>query len=182
MIAIRLTILVLLACGLGYPLLMTGVAQVLFPYQSAGSLIAARDRRPLGSMLIGQAFEGPQWFHGRPSAVDYRAESSGASNLGPTNRKLIARVTSDVERLRAENPTWGDRPVPVDLVTETGSGLDPHISPESARLQAPRVAHARNIGLDEVNSLIDAHTALPDLGVFGAPRVNVLALNLALIR
>ncbi len=182
MIAIRLTLVSFLVCGLLYPLAITGLAQLLFPRQANGSLISGSDGRKLGSKLIGQRFEGPAWFQGRPSGVDYKAESSGAGNLGPTSRKLVERVKADVARVRAENPTWGAKPIPSDLVAESGSGLDPHISPESARLQAPRVALARNLSPGEVLGLVAAHTEGPAWGLFGPPRVNVLELNLSLGR
>ncbi|MBU6427487.1 MAG: potassium-transporting ATPase subunit KdpC [Cyanobacteria bacterium REEB65] len=179
--ALKLTLLTFVLCGLAYPLLTTGLAQSLFPRQANGSLIpAGKGKPPFGSALIGQEFTGPQWFRPRSSAIGYKAEASGASNDGPTNKALLERVASEAAVVRAENPTIGDKPIPVDLLTTSGSGLDPDISIASARLQAARVAKARRLSEDAVLALIDAHTEGRDLGLFGEPRVNVLELNLAL--
>jgi potassium-transporting ATPase KdpC subunit len=190
--AIILVIALTLITGLGYPLAMTGLSQVIFPYQSQGSLIE-RDGKVIGSELIGQTFVGDHYFHGRPSATTgpdpadpsksvsqpYNAENSGGSNLGPTNKALIDRVKADVETLKQENPS---QPVPLDLVTTSGSGLDPHISPEAALFQVPRVAKARNLAEDRVRQLVSENTEGRTFGILGEPRVNVLALNLALDR
>jgi K+-transporting ATPase ATPase C chain len=178
--ALRLSLVTFVLCGIAYPLAMTGIAQAAFPHQANGSLIQAADGTLVGSELIGQKFTGPEWFHGRSSSIDYKAEASGASNYGPTNKALFDRVASESKVVRAENPTLGNRPIPVDLLTTSGSGLDPHITPASALLQVPRVARARGLTEDKVRRLVEANTDRPDLGLFGESRVNVLKLNLSL--
>ena len=176
--------------GLAYPLAVTGLAGSIFPAEAAGSLIV-RDGKVVGSALIGQSFTGAGFFHGRPSATTapdpadaattvpapYNAANSMGSNLGPTSAALAERVRGDLARLREENP---GRPVPVDLVTASGSGLDPDISPEAALFQVPRVARARNLPEDTLRGLVAAQVRGRTLGLLGEPRVNVLALNLAL--
>lgn len=176
--------------GLAYPLAVTGLAGLIFPARAAGSLIS-RDGQVIGSALIGQSYTGATYFHGRPSATSapdpadpsktvpapYNASNSAGSNLGPTSAALAERVKGDRDALTAENPGW---PVPVDLVTASGSGLDPDISPDAALFQVPRVAKARNLPEDRLRQLVAAQSEGRTLGLLGEPRVNVLALNLAL--
>ena len=177
--AILMTIVTTILLGLVYPLVVTGLAQVLFKDKANGQLIE-RDGRIVGSRIIGQPFSSPGYFRSRPSAASaagYDAGASSGSNLGPTNKKLIDRVKADVAKLQVENP---GRPVPVDLVTTSGSGLDPHISPAAAEFQVPRVARERGMSEDEVRQVVRAHTAGRQFGFLGEPVVNVLELNLDL--
>jgi K+-transporting ATPase ATPase C chain len=191
---IRPAIVVLVALtligGLAYPLAITGIAQIIFPYQAQGSMIE-RDGHVVGSALIGQEFDGDKYFHSRPSATTapdpkdptktvaapYNAMNSGGSNLGPSNKALIDRVQGDIDKLKKENPSAA---VPIDLVTTSASGLDPNISPEAALFQVPHIAKARNLPEDRVRQLVADHTEGRLFGLLGEPRVNVLQINLAL--
>jgi K+-transporting ATPase ATPase C chain len=176
--------------GLAYPLALTGLSQLIFPSQANGSLVSLGGK-VVGSALIGQSFTDPQWFHGRPSATTnadpadatktvpapYNAMASGGSNLSPTSKALAERVAADAAALKAENP---GTPIPADLLTTSASGLDPHISPAAAMFQVPRIAKARGIDEARLRDLVAANTETPLVGLLGEPRVNVLALNLAL--
>jgi K+-transporting ATPase ATPase C chain len=176
--SIRFTLVVTVLFGLGYPLAVTGIAGVLFPRQAAGSLIL-KDGKVIGSELLAQSFTTDRYFHPRPSAAGngFDATSSGGSNLAQSNAKLVARIQGDIDKLAKQNP---GKPVPIDLVTASGSGLDPDITPDAAIYQAPGVARARGLSEDRVRQLIAEHTAPRQLGLLGEPRVNVLDLNLAL--
>jgi K+-transporting ATPase ATPase C chain len=188
--AIVVLVALTLITGLAYPLAMTGIAQILFPYQARGSLIE-RNGAVVGSELIGQQFDSDKYFHGRPSATTspdpkdptktvpapYNAANSGGSNLGPSNKALIDRVKGDMDKLKAENPST---PVPADLVTTSASGLDPDISPDAAFFQVPRIAKSRNLPEERIRQLVEDHTDGRLFGFLGEPRVNVLKLNLAL--
>jgi K+-transporting ATPase ATPase C chain len=180
--AVLMTIVTTVLLGLIYPLAVTGLAQVIFPSQANGSLIRSTDGTVIGSSLIGQPFSSPGYFRSRPSAAGangYDAGASSGSNLGPTNKKLIDRVKADVEKAQAENP---GKPVPIDLVTTSGSGLDPHISPAAAEFQVPRVARERRLTEEQLRQIIARHTAGRQFGLLGEPTVNVLELNLDLDR
>ena len=182
MISIKMTIVLTILLGIIYPLAMTGVANVLFPHQAQGSLIE-RDGKVVGSELIGQTFAAPGYFHSRPSAAGdkgYDASNSSGSNLGPTNKTLISTVQQRVKDVVEANPGIDAHQVPMDLVTASGSGLDPEISPASADIQVARIAKARGIGEDDVRLLIQQNTRSRYLGILGEPGVNVLTLNLAL--
>jgi potassium-transporting ATPase KdpC subunit len=176
--AIWFTLVTTVIFGVIYPLTVTGMAQLFFHDRANGQLLE-RNGKLVGSRIIGQAFTSPGYFHPRPSAAGtgYDATASGGSNLAPTNKNLIERVKGDVQKLHAENPNAA---IPVDLVTTSGSGLDPDISPEAAEFQIPRVAHARNMKQEDLRALVQKHTKGRDLGFLGEPRVNVLELNLEL--
>jgi len=177
-ISVWMTIVTTVLLGIVYPLVVTGIAQVIFPKKANGQLIT-QSGKVIGSHVIGQPFSGSTYFHSRPSAAGtgYDAANSGGTNLGPTNKTLISRVEQDTAALHAENPNL---PVPVDLVTTSASGLDPHISIAAAEFQIPRVARARAMSESQLQQLVDAHTEYRQFGFLGEPRVNVLELNLAL--
>ena len=178
--AVRITVVLTVLTGMLYPALVTGIAKAIFPRQAAGSLVEVGGKT-VGSELLGQKFVKPEYFQGRPSAAGdgYDAANSGASNLGPTNQKLVDRIKSDMEKFRKENPDFSG-PIPADLLTSSASGLDPHISPASASAQVPRVAKARRVAPARIQELVARSTENRQLGFLGEPRVNVLRLNLAL--
>jgi K+-transporting ATPase ATPase C chain len=177
--SIRFTLVTAVLLGIGYPLVVTGIAAVIFPHKAAGSLIQLQDGTVIGSELLAQSFTSDKYFHPRPSAAGngYDATASGGSNLAQSSKALVDRIQGSIDKLSAENP---GKPVPIDLVTTSGSGLDPDITPDAAYFQAPRVAKARGIADDRVRQLIGQHIANRQLGVLGEPRVNVLLLNLDL--
>ncbi len=177
--SILFTIVTTILLGLGYPLLVTGIAGLLFPRQAAGSLIKLNDGTVIGSELLAQSFTSDRYFHPRPSAAGngYDATSSGGSNLAQSNKTLVTRIQGDIDKLAAQNP---GKPVPIDLVTTSASGLDPDITPDAAYYQAPRIAKARNLSPESVQRLIEQHITKRQLGLLGEPRVNVLKLNLDL--
>jgi len=179
--ALRMNIFLMILLGVGYPLAVTGISQLVFPHQANGSLIT-KGNQVVGSELIGQNFTKPEYFQPRPSAAGsdgYDPTASGGFNYGPTNQKLIDRVKASVDKFHKDNPDYHG-PIPADLLTASGSGLDPEISPASAQAQLPRVAKARGVSADQLNQLVAQYTKSPDLGLLGEPRVNVLKLNLAL--
>ena len=180
---LRIKVLFTVLLGIVYPLTITGICQVFFPHQANGSLVESGGK-VIGSELIGQNFTKPEYFQPRPSAAGndgYDATASGGSNYGPTSQKLADRVKASIDKFRKDNPDYHG-PIPADLVTASASGLDPHLSPDSALAQVPRVAQARGVSIDEVGKLVAQFTEPPDLGILGDPRVNVFKLNLALDR
>jgi potassium-transporting ATPase KdpC subunit len=179
-VAVLMTVVLTVIFGIVYPLIMTGISQLVFPNQANGSLVRDNSGNVIGSALLAQSFMQPQYFHPRPSVGSYDATNSGGSNLGPTSQKLIDTVKDRVDAYRQESGLAADAPVPVDAVTASASGLDPDISPANAFLQAGRVARGRGISEDQVRSLVNQYTEGRTLGIFGEPRVNVLKLNLAL--
>jgi potassium-transporting ATPase KdpC subunit len=182
-VAVLMTVVLTVLLGIVYPLLMTGIAQVVFAYQANGSLVRSADGTVVGSAILAQNFSQPQYFHPRPSAAGpngYDATASGGSNLGPTNQKLLDTVQSNADAYRQENGLAADATVPVDAVTASASGLDPDISPANALLQVHRVATARGLSDDQVHATVDQYTEGRTLFILGEPRVNVLKLNLAL--
>jgi K+-transporting ATPase ATPase C chain len=178
--AFAITVVLTVLLGVIYPLAVTGLARLIFPRQAAGSLIE-KDGKVIGSSLIGQPFSGPSYFHSRPSAAGsgYDGTASAGTNLGPTSQKLMDSVKAAAESLREENP---DSPVPIDMVTASASGLDPHITPAAAEFQVPRIARERRLSEDEVRRIVREHAEGRQFGILGEPRVNVLELNLTLDR
>ncbi|WP_334077450.1 potassium-transporting ATPase subunit KdpC [Paenibacillus sanfengchensis] len=179
-IALRVALLFIILCGIVYPLVSTGLAQLLFPHQSNGSLLKDKDGSVVGSELIGQSFTDPSYFQGRVSSIDYKAEASGSNNYAPSNPDMLARTKASIDQWRRDNPDVPIEQLPLALVTNSGSGLDPHITPQSALVQVPRISKLTGISAAELETLVGEYTEDRDLGVFGDKRVNVLKLNLAL--
>ncbi|MDF2718660.1 MAG: potassium-transporting ATPase subunit [Paenibacillus sp.] len=179
-VVIRMSLVFIVLCGIVYPLVTTGFAQVLFPGNANGSLIENGKGEVVGSELIGQKFTDPKYFQGRVSSIDYKAEASGSNNYAPSNPDMLKRTQSSIEEWKKSNPDVPVSALPIDLITNSGSGLDPHITPESAKVQVPRIGRLTGLSADRLQQLIDDNTQGRDLGVFGEPRVNVLKLNLAL--
>ncbi|MMZ60022.1 Potassium-transporting ATPase C chain [compost metagenome] len=178
LIAIRSSMLLMLICGLLYPLLTTGIAQVLFPHQAQGSLIE-ENGKVIGSKLLAQAFTSPQYFHPRASAADYNPTASAATNAAVSSKEYVKSIEEAVNAARNDNPALSKQ-VPADLVTASASGFDPHLSPEAAKAQIPRIAKATGLSEQTLLALVDQHTERRQLGIFGEPRVNILAINRAL--
>ncbi|MCR8632556.1 potassium-transporting ATPase subunit KdpC [Paenibacillus radicis (ex Xue et al. 2023)] len=179
-IAIRASLVFIVLCGIVYPLVCTGIAQVLMPGKANGSMIYNSKGEIVGSELIGQKVTDPKFFEGRVSSIDYKAEASGTNNYAPSNPDMLKRTQESIESWKANNPDVPISKLPIGLITNSGSGLDPHISPESAKAQVPRISKLTGLPTAQLNTLVDANTEGRDLGLFGEPRVNVLKLNLAL--
>jgi K+-transporting ATPase ATPase C chain len=179
-IVLRISLVFIVLCGIIYPLVSTGAAQAIFPTQANGSLIKNEQGEAIGSELIGQTFNDPKYFQGRVSSIEYKAEASGSNNYAPSNPDLLKRIEASLEVWKQNNPDVPVSEVPIDLITNSGSGLDPHITPKAAQVQVPRISRLTGISADQLNKLIDEHTEGRDLGLFGDPRVNVLKLNIAL--
>jgi K+-transporting ATPase ATPase C chain len=179
-VALRTSLVLIVLCGIAYPLVSTGLAQLIFPNQASGSMLKDSTGRVVGSELIGQSFTDPSFFQGRVSSIDYKSEGSGSNNYAPSNPELLKRVQASIADWQKNNPDVPISELPVDLITNSGSGLDPHITPESAKAQVPRISKLRGVSADELNRLVERNTEGRDLGVFGEKRVNVLKLNLAL--
>lgn len=178
--AIRASAVFLVLCGILYPLATTGLSQLFMPHNANGSLIKNASGELVGSELIGQIFTEPQWFQGRVSSIEYKAEASGSNNYAPSNPDMLQRTKDSIEAWKAANPDVPVSRLPIDLITNSGSGLDPHITPASAEAQIPRIAKFTGLSVDRLQSLVDEHVEGRDLGVFGEPRVNVLKLNIGL--
>ncbi|WP_145136870.1 potassium-transporting ATPase subunit KdpC [Paenibacillus sp. Y412MC10] len=179
-VALRTSLVLIVLCGIAYPLVSTGLAQLIFPSQASGSMLKDSTGKVVGSELIGQSFTDPSFFQGRVSSIDYKAEGSGSNNYAPSNPELLKRVQGSIADWQKNNPDVPVSELPVDLITNSGSGLDPHITPESAKAQVPRISKLRGVSADELDRLVERNTEGRDLGVFGEKRVNVLKLNLAL--
>jgi len=180
MVALRASLVFLILCGIVYPLATAGIAQLVMPGQANGSLIKDASGNVVGSELIGQKFDDPKYFQGRVSSIDYNAAGSGSNNYGPSNPDLLQRTRDSIEAWKTANPDVPANELPIALVTNSGSGLDPHITPASAEVQIPRISRLTGIASEELERLVAKHTEGRDLGVFGEPRVNVLKLNLEL--
>lgn len=177
---IRLSFVFILLCGVIYPLLSTGLAQLFMPYQANGSLIKDRNGNIIGSELIGQGFSDPHFFQGRISSIQFNAEASGSNNYGPSNKELMKRINGSIQSWKINNPDVPISQLPIALITNSGSGLDPHITPQSAAVQIPRISKLTGLSTHILEELVRQNTEERDLGIFGEPRVNVLKLNLAL--
>lgn len=180
LIAVRAAIVFIVLCGIVYPLVCTGIAQLLMPHNANGSLIKDASGNTVGSGLIGQQFADPKYFQGRVSSIDYNAAGSGSNNYAPSNPVMLQRMQDSIAAWQKENPDVPISQLPVALVTNSGSGLDPHITPKSAEVQIPRISKLTGVPANELARLVKRHTEGRDLGIFGEPRVNVLKLNLAL--
>ncbi|MGN7358596.1 potassium-transporting ATPase subunit KdpC [Paenibacillus sp. SAF-054] len=180
LMALRSSLLFIVICGIAYPLASTGLAQLIFPHQANGSMVKDGEGRTVGSELIGQTFADPSFFQGRISSIDNDGAGSGSKNYAPSNPELLQRVKDSITQWEKENPKVPVSEVPIDLITNSGSGLDPHITPASASVQIPRISGLRGIPEEQLKQLVEKHTEGRELGVFGEERVNVLKLNLAL--
>ncbi|TBL78596.1 potassium-transporting ATPase subunit KdpC [Paenibacillus thalictri] len=178
--AIRVSLVFIVICGIIYPLVCTGIAQLTMPGRANGSLIANAKGEVIGSELIGQKFDDPKYFQGRVSSIAYKADASGSNNYAPSNPDMLKRTEASIEEWKTNNPDVPVGKLPIALITNSGSGLDPHITPESAAVQIPRISKLTGISADQLTKLVGDHTEGRDLGIFGEPRVNVLKLNLAL--
>jgi K+-transporting ATPase ATPase C chain len=180
-VVLRVSLVFLVLCGIIYPLVSTGLAQLLMPGKANGSLIENSEGEVIGSELIGQSFTDPKYFHGRVSSIDYKAEASGSNNYAPSNPDMLDRTKESIETWKNNNPDVPVSELPIDLITNSGSGLDPHITPQSAMVQIPRISKLTGLSAAALEQLVEEQTEGRSLGVFGEPRVNVLKLNLALV-